>query len=89
MATRQHSTSSAMLRIAPDKPIVGVIVEENGKEVAHYFSDLRAAREALDKNVQDALSLAGAWADMDWEETLEALDRIRHESKPTPPIEDL
>jgi hypothetical protein len=24
---------------------------------------------------------------MDWEEMVEALDRIRHESKPTPPIE--
>jgi hypothetical protein len=77
------------MRIAPDRPIVGIIVEEDGQEVAHYFSGVRAAREALEGNIQDALSLAGAWADMDWEETLDALDKIRHESQPTPPIEDL
>jgi hypothetical protein len=29
----------------------------------------------------------GAWSDMDFDETLDALDRIRHESKPTPPID--
>lgn len=38
--------------------------------------------------VQKALGLDGAWSDLDWEEALDELDRIRHESKPTPPIED-
>jgi hypothetical protein len=37
--------------------------------------------------VQDALSLAGAWSHLDWDDMVDALDRIRHESKPTPPIE--
>jgi hypothetical protein len=36
--------------------------------------------------VQDALSLAGAWSHLDWDDMVEMLDRIRHESKPTPPI---
>jgi hypothetical protein len=33
--------------------------------------------------------LAGAWADLGWEEALDELDRIRHESQPTPPIDDV
>jgi uncharacterized protein (DUF433 family) len=37
-------------------------------------------------SVAEALSLIGAWSDLDWDETIAALDRIRHESKPTPPI---
>jgi hypothetical protein len=36
--------------------------------------------------VKEALDLAGAWSDLDWDDTIAALDRIRHESKPTPPI---
>ena len=40
-----------------------------------------------DQEVHDALRLAGAWSHLDWEEMVEALDRMRHESKPTPPIE--
>ena len=34
-----------------------------------------------------ALAVIGAWSDLDWEETAAELDRIRHESTPTPPIE--
>jgi hypothetical protein len=35
---------------------------------------------------QKALGVIGAWSDLDWDETVAALDQIRHESKPTPPI---
>lgn len=70
MATRQSPMTSASRRIASDGPIAGIIVEEDGQEVAHYFSDVRAAREAVAGNIPDALSLAGAWADMDWDEFL-------------------
>jgi hypothetical protein len=28
-----------------------------------------------------------SWADLNWDETVEALGRIRHESTPTPPTE--
>ena len=37
--------------------------------------------------VDEVLSLAGAWGERDWEEVEQELDRIRHESPPTPPIE--
>jgi hypothetical protein len=35
--------------------------------------------------VQRALSLLGAWSDLDWNEAFEELERIRHANRPTPP----
>jgi uncharacterized protein (DUF433 family) len=37
--------------------------------------------------IEEVLSLAGAWGERDWNEVEQELDRIRHESTPTPPIE--
>jgi hypothetical protein len=34
----------------------------------------------------ETLALAGSWKALDFDEMLEQLDRIRHESKPTPPF---
>ena len=33
------------------------------------------------------LALAGSWSDLDWDDMIRQLDRIRHESTPTPPID--
>jgi hypothetical protein len=73
--------------VRSDQPLVGVIAQENGQEVVRYFTDDEPSRDAHDPRVQRALSLAGAWGDVDWEQTAEDLDRLRHESKPTPPID--
>ena len=68
-------------------PLISLIFEENGHEVVRYFAEEKAADAAVSQNAtQDALSVIGAWRDLDWDETVAALDRIRHESKPTPPI---
>ena len=37
--------------------------------------------------IEETLALAGAWGDLDWNEVEAELDRIRHSSKPTPPLE--
>ena len=67
-------------------PLIGIIIEEKGKEVVRYFTEEEQADQAS-PGVEEALGLAGAWRDLDSEETLDSLDRIRHESKPTPPID--
>jgi hypothetical protein len=68
-------------------PLIGIIVEENGHEVVRYFTEETAADAAVsDRATQKALGVIGAWRDLDWDETVAVLDRIRHESKPTPPI---
>jgi hypothetical protein len=70
------------------QPLIGVFVERDGTEFVQYFTDEAALDEALgESRIEEALSLAGAWEDLDWEEAAEELDRIRHESTPTPPIE--
>lgn len=80
----------ADLTIRGNQPLIGVFPDEDGQEVVHYFVDEAAADQVLSQDsIQTALSLAGAWSDLDWVEAVEELDRIRHESWPTPPISDL
>ncbi len=74
--------------LSGNQPLIGIPMEENGKQVVRYFSEEEQADKAVSENAtQKALSLAGAWSDLDWEDMEKELDRIRHESKPTPPIE--
>lgn len=76
--------------VRDDQPLIGLFVHEKGKQVIRYYSDEEAADAASTKSATDAaLGAIGAWSDLDWEEMEEALDRIRHESQPTPPITDL
>jgi hypothetical protein len=78
-----HSTFIAR----SDQPLVGVITEEDGQELVRYYTEDAPATGLRKQQLQRALLLAGAWGDVDWDETVDALDRIRHESKPTPPID--
>jgi hypothetical protein len=73
------------LSVPRNRPLIGIPVEENGQKMVRYFTEAEQAdRES--GGVAEALDLASAWSDLDWDETFDALDRIRHESKPTPPI---
>ena len=44
-------------------------------------------KRANKKAIEDTLALAGSWSDLDWDDMIRELDRIRHESKPTPPLD--
>lgn len=85
--TKRHITRDSSLVVVPDRPLVGVVLTEDGREVVRYFADEAAARAAASPQDElDARALAGVWADLDWDDVVEQLDRIRHESEPTPPI---
>ena len=87
MAERRHQGVPSLL-VQDNQPLIGIPFEDQGQEVVRYFAgEEEADRAVADQEVQDALSLAGVWSHLDWNEMVEALDRIRHESKPTPPIE--
>src|SRR5919198_5002420 len=87
MAERRHQGVPSLL-VQGNQPLIGIPFEEQGQEGVRYFTDEKAADAAVPHSTtQAALSVIGAWSDMDWDEMVEALDRIRHESKPTPPIE--
>lgn len=69
------------------QPLIGIPFAENGHEVIRYFIDEATADAAVrEQAVQQAVSLAGSWSDLVWDEMEAALDRIRHDSSPTPPI---
>lgn len=76
------------LLVRSGQPLIGLIAEDNGEIVVRYFVGEAAFAQALPRGSrQAALDVAGAWSDLDWDEVEAALDRIRHESRPTPPIE--
>ncbi len=81
-------TTIPSFTLSGNQPLIGIPFEENGREVVRYFSEETQADKAVSKDAtQTALDLAGAWSDLSWEEMEKELDRIRHESKPIPPLE--
>jgi len=71
-----------------NQPLIGIPFRENGKEVIRYFSEEEQADKAVSEDTtKQALRLAGVWSDLAFDEMLNALDHIRHDSKPTPPSE--
>jgi len=76
------------LIVRDDQPLIGIILPENGQEVTCYFADEAAADAATAQaDIRAALAAIGSASDLDFDEMLDELDRIRHESKPTPPID--
>lgn len=83
MAPERRPRPSASLAVTPDQPLIGIMVVEDGQQIVHYFADEDEIEAALPTpTIDDVRSLAGVWSDLDWEEALDELDRIRHESKP-------
>jgi hypothetical protein len=55
--------------------------------VVRYFTAEQEADKVMVQNTtQDALALAGAWSNLEWDELEKALESIRHGSHPTPPL---
>jgi hypothetical protein len=62
-----------------DQPLLGVPLQEEGHEVVCYFAEEGQADATLPPNAtQEALHLAGAWHDLDWDTMEQELHRIRH-----------
>jgi len=73
--------------VPADRALIGLIFEQDGRDVTHYFADDAAADAAVGGAAKEALGLVGAWSDLGWEDIEPALDRMRHESPPSPPLE--
>lgn len=82
-----ESEQSQSLVVRRDQPLIEIVVADGDEEMVHYFTDEAGVdAAATPDSVQRALSLLGAWSDLDWEEAEAELDRIRHANPPTPPI---
>ncbi len=75
------------------QPLIGIPTREGPDEVVRYFTsddDVDRARISDQASIKRALSLAGAWAELDTgdgPDPLDELDRMRHQSTPTPPLD--
>lgn len=69
---RQHTSFKA----GPGDPLIAVPTEDGG--TIYYTSEEAARADLTDEDLQAALDTAGAWSDLDWEEAMDELDRIRH-----------
>jgi hypothetical protein len=86
MSVRRLRGSSGLV-VPDDEPLIGVILERDGREIACFFSSEEDADRAIPGGaLADALALAGAWSDLDWDGMERQLDRIRHESPPSAPL---
>ena len=92
--TNQRRTERLRALDATGDTFKGVPVQDPEQEATKAIEPVRSPRRCQPKSqrsreerVQTALATIGAWSDLDVEEMLDALDRIKHESKPTPPID--
>ncbi len=87
MIEQQQSLTTGFV-LEDAQVLIAVPDTVQGRDVTRYFFSEEAADQArLPIVTQAALRVIGTWRDFDWEEMEEALDRIRHESVPTPPID--
>ena len=83
MTTRKHDRSNILV-VDEAEPLSTLVTIKDGREVVISAS----SDSDSDITAQNAMSVFGAWSDIDWDEAAAALDRIRHESAPTPPIDE-
>lgn len=91
MAESAHPSEGLTTRRG--RPLIGIPTLEGSEEVVRPVASEDEADRAFARSrasIERALGLAGAWKHLDDEggpDMLDELDRMRHESKPTPPFE--
>jgi hypothetical protein len=89
MATRRVERREGMI-VPARQELIAIPDEIDGQEVVRYFfSDEEADVAFGQEGIEEALAALRSWSDLDWDEAVETLERIRRESKPTPPIDGL
>jgi hypothetical protein len=78
-----QSEHQVSFSVPVEQPLIGVMTQEDGNDVVRYFfEDVPSSRQSS----LDAQRLAGAWSDLDWDEIATVLERMRHDSPPSPPL---
>jgi hypothetical protein len=79
-------TERISITVSDSAPLVGIPDEENGRPVTRYFTEEEGQAGSGGRH---AFAAIGAAADIETtdEEMPRDLHRLRHESKPTPPLD--
>lgn len=59
--------------------MIAIPTEDGG--TIYYTSEEAANADLTDEIIQAAIDTAGAFSDLDWDEAMDELDRIRHGDK--------
>lgn len=80
--TKQHSSLIA----GPDQPLFAIPMDDG--TIRYFVSEEEADAAITDEMIAEAIRQAGAWSDLADEDVEGALDRMRHETPPSPPISE-
>ncbi len=72
---RQHTS----FRTGPGEALIAIPTEDGG--TIYYTSEEAARADQTDETLQAAIDTAGAFSDLDWDEAMDELDRIRYGDK--------
>jgi hypothetical protein len=84
----QHSHPVDVLVARRNQGLVAIPGRKDGEDVVYYMLVDGSGNNTDERaNIERALAAAGSWSDLDADEVLDALDRIRHSSPPSPPLD--
>lgn len=80
MATREVTRREGII-VPEGEELIAIPDEIDGQPIVRYFTSDEEADAAFgEESIEEALALIGSWGDLDWEETIEAFERIRRKS---------
>ncbi len=63
-------------KVGPSEALIAVPTEDGG--TIYYISEEAARADITDEMIQAAITTAGAWSDLDFDETMDEFGRVRH-----------
>jgi hypothetical protein len=82
MAQRRPKPATTHAGITPiGEPLYLLPIDEEGKEWRSFWSEEEVDAAITDDVIREARAMAGAWSDLDADEILRGLDRLRQERK--------
>jgi hypothetical protein len=86
-AVLERDTTERQADAPAERPLLPPKAEAALREAGLWTEQFVRQLPHLDRVTLDALSVLGAWDDLDWEDMAAAFERMRHENPPAPPVE--
>jgi hypothetical protein len=83
----EREATAGELDSQAEAPLLPPKAEAALREAGLWTEEFVRQLPHLDRVTLDALSVLGAWDDLDWDDMEAAFDRMRHENPPSPPVE--